>query len=247
MSEKVAATAAAAKIKEKTAIKGDSYEDLLHSAIGQLVTPFGDTAERTGTLAGAAGNKRGDEVVTLNVDDTPGTEARYVLEAKDRKLGLRAIFTELAEAMENRGAGAAIAVFSSQNRAPSSVPFSYRGDKAIVVLDKDEPDLSALRLATMWARWIVRRKLVEEEREVDTGAIEEQVDNATQALANYTLIKGHHTSASKSIERAGEAVSELVNEVDRPSSACAPSYAPRRQRWADQLLRLRPSRGGDPI
>ena len=67
----------------------------------------------------------------------------------------------------------------------------------------------------MWARWIVRRKLVEEEREVDTGAIEEQVDNATQALANHSLIKRHHTSASKSIERAGEAVSELVNEVNQ--------------------------------
>ena len=53
VSEKVAAAAAAGEIKEKTAIKGDSYEDLLHSAIGQLVTPFGDTAERTGTLAGA--------------------------------------------------------------------------------------------------------------------------------------------------------------------------------------------------
>ena len=215
VSEKVAAAAAAGEIMEKTAIKGDSYEDLLHSAIGQLVTPFGDTAERTGTLAGAAGNKRGDEVVTLDVDDTPGTEARYVLEAKDRKLGLQAIFSELAEAMENREAGAAIAVFSSQKRAPSSVPFSYRGDKAIVVLDKDEPDPSALRLATMWARWVVRRKLVEEEREVDTGAIEEQVDNATQALAHYSLIKRHHTTASKSIERAGEAVSELVDEVDQ--------------------------------
>ena len=215
VSEKIAATSAAGEMFEKTAIKGDSYEELLHDAVCQLVTPFGDTAERTGSVEGPGGNKKGDELVTVNPDDTPGGKACYALEAKDAKRSHPKTLEELEAAMENRVAGAAIAVFSSQAKAPSAVPFSYIGDSAIVVLDKEDPDLSALRLATMWARWVVRRKLGDEEREIDPEAIEGLVDQASKGLAHKARIKRHHTAARKSIDKAAEEVLELVGEVDQ--------------------------------
>lgn len=219
VSEKIAATEAASEMFEKSVFKGETYEELVHDALCQLVTPFGDTAERTGTIAGPGGSKKGDEVVTLNPDDTPGADARYVIEVKARGLSTPKTFEELEGAMENRDAGAGIAVFSNQDNAPSSVPFSYKGDCAIVVLDKDERDPSALRLATMWARWVVRRKLGEEEREVDTEAIEELVEQASKGLAHQARIKRYHTAARKSIDKAGEEVSALVGEVDEALEA----------------------------
>jgi hypothetical protein len=70
--------------------------------------------------------------------------------------------------MENRDAEAAIAVFSCAESAPTSVPFFANGDKAIVdVLDREELDTTPPRPATMWARWVVRRKLADDERELD--------------------------------------------------------------------------------
>ena len=66
---------------------------------------------------------------------------------------------ELDAALANRDALAAIAVFSAQDEAPTSVPFHHTGNKAIVVFDAEDGDDSALRLGYMWARWVVRREL----------------------------------------------------------------------------------------
>ena len=77
------------------------------------------------------------------------------------------------------------------------------GDKAIVVLDPDELDTTALRLATMWARWVLRRKLADDERELDVDAVAELVDEASRALSQHATIKGCHTVARKKIDEAG--------------------------------------------
>src|SRR5439155_1211995 len=72
---------------------------------------------------------------------------------------MRKTMAELDEALGNRDALAAIAVFRSQDQAPTAVPFAHFDDKAIAVLDPDDEDESALRLAYMWARWTVRKGL----------------------------------------------------------------------------------------
>ena len=71
---------------------------------------------------------------------------------------------------ENRDALAAIAVFSAPDEAPTSVPFQYTGNKAIVVFDADDGDDSALRLGYMWARWVVRRELAGRRRTTSTSS-----------------------------------------------------------------------------
>ena len=132
---------------------------MVDECVGRLAAGYGDLAECTAKESGSSASQVGDEVVTLNRDDTYGIEARFVLEVKNRPLNLRKTMAELDEAIANREALAAIAVFRSQEQAPTSVPFQYSDDKAIVVLDPDDGDDSALRLAYMWARWTVRRPL----------------------------------------------------------------------------------------
>ena len=88
------------------------------------------------------------------------------------------------------------------------------GDKAIVVLDPDELDTTALRLATMWARSVLRRKLADDERELDVDAVAELVDEASRALSQHATIKGCHAVARKKIDEAGRHVDDLVGEIE---------------------------------
>ena len=214
LSERIAVQAAEEDLIESTSAKGRRFEDVVHDAVGPMVEPYGDVAEATGDVADSSGRKCGDEVVTINEEDTRGAKAEYVLEAKTGKEGMKSILAELDEAMENRHASAAVAVFSRAKNSPAHVPFFSNGDKAIVVFDRDDADLGALRLATMWARWTVRRKLAEEGGEIDVEEINRLIDQAARALSQHSTVKGCHTSAKRKIDEAGRHVDALVEEVD---------------------------------
>ena len=205
---------ATADAYEHTTAKGFHYEDIVDECVGVLAAGYGDLAVCTGTESGSCASKVGDEVVTLNRDDTHGVEARFTLEVKNRPLNMRKTMAELDQAIANRDALAAIAVFRSQEQAPTSVPFQYNDDKAIAVFDPDDGDSSALRLAYMWARWTVRRRLATgEQAGVDLERISGLLDDASRALERHTSIKRFHTQARKSIDQAGEQVRDLVDEV----------------------------------
>src|SRR5439155_2812734 len=132
----------------------------------------------------------------------------------NRALNMRKTMAELDEALCNRDALAAIAVFRSQDQAPTSVPFQHYDDKAIVVFDPDDEDDAALRLAYMWARWTVRKGLTaSEEAEVDLERVYCLLGDAARALERHTAIKRFHTQARKSIDQAADQVRDLVDEV----------------------------------
>ena len=202
---------------EQTTGKGFDYEDLVDECIGELATAYGDLHESTGKERGSTASQVGDSVVTLNREDVHGCDARFTLEMKNRKLSMRQTRAELEEALANRDALCAIAVFRSQEQAPTAVPFQYFDDKAIVVLDPDDEDTSALRLAYMWARWTVRRQLVvasEEKTEaIDLERVGCLLDDATRAVERHVQVKRFHTQAKKSIDQASEHVSSMVSEV----------------------------------
>lgn len=201
-------------VYEQTTGKGFDYEDLVDECVSTLAANYGDLAEVTANASGSNASRVGDEVVTLNRDDTHGAEARFTLEVKNRPLNLRKTMAELDEALCNREALAAIAVFRSQDQAPTAVPFQHFDDKAIVVLDPDDGDESALRLAYMWARWMVRRGLATGEQEgLDLERVHCLLDDAARALERHTAIKRFHTQAKKSIDQAAEQVRDLVGEV----------------------------------
>ena len=202
------------EVYEHTTGKGFDYEDVVDECVSTLAAGYGDLAECTATQSGSTASHVGDEVVTLNREDTYGVEARFTLEVKNRPLNLRKTFAELDEALANRDALAAVAVFRSQEQAPTSVPFQHFDDKAIVVLDPDDADDSALRLAYMWARWTVRKQLACGEQEgIDLERVGCLLDDAARALERHTAIKRFHTQARKSIDQAADQVRDLVGEV----------------------------------
>jgi len=214
LSERIAVREAVAPVIAITTAKGFTFEDAVHDAVSRIAAAHGDLAEQTGKVSGSAGTQKGDEVVTLATEDTLGAEACFVLEAKSRRLGLRATHAELDAALENREALAAVAVFSSQDEAPTAVPFSYSGDKAIVVHDAEDGDDAALRLAYMWARWVVRRELTGHAADdVDVERVGARLDDARRAVERVSAVKRAHTNAKKHIDQAGEQVALMAGEV----------------------------------
>jgi hypothetical protein len=214
LNDAVAGQAAAAEVFELTSHKGFQFEVLLHGMVERVAVGHGDLAVQTGGEAGVCGTKKGDEVVTLNPDDTRGAHAAYVFEVKDRKVSLRKILEEVDAAMANREASAGIAVFSSQDRAPTTVPFTPYGRKAVLVLDKADPDPYAVRLACMWGRWIVSRELAATGVDgADLGRIAGQLDTARHALTRVTSIRRAHTAARTSIGHASSELDALTEDL----------------------------------
>lgn len=226
LSERIAVNDAVAPVLELTTGKGFRFEDVLDACVSRIAAQHGDVAEHVGTESGLCGTQKGDEVVTLNVDDANGYEARFALEAKSRKLTMRATLKELDDAIENRDALAAIAVFTTQEQAPTSVPFHYSGNKAIAVLDKEGTDDSALRLAYMWARWVVRRELCGTPvDELDIERVCALIDDASRGIERCTTIRKYHTQARKGIDQAGSELDAMVDEVRQSLDAIAEELA----------------------
>jgi hypothetical protein len=214
VSERMGIAAAVAEEHERTTAKGFDFEVTVDECVARIAAGHGDAHEHMGTETGAGGTKVGDEVVTLNRDDTRGQTGRFTFEVKKRKLSMRKIQDELDEAMRNRASLAAIAVFDTQANAPTPVPFHYVDDKAIVVLDDTGTDDSALRLAYMWARWTVRRKLTAETCDtIDHERVRSLIDQARRSIDRVTQIRGCHSKAAKAINEAAGETSVLAEEV----------------------------------
>jgi hypothetical protein len=198
---------------EHTAAKGFSFEDLLEEMLTDIASSFEDVAARVGGTPGGRGRK-GDFVVTLNSADTNGEAASYVLEAKDSPKKLPEILKELDEAMANRGAVAAIAVFARAEQSPTKLPFQSFDNKAVVVLDKEAPDALALRLACCWARWIARRNLAKGGEDIDLGRVAGLIEAARQGLATSSKIRTALNGSKTQIDRALGHVESLVVDVE---------------------------------
>jgi hypothetical protein len=179
----VQATKVRAQAAELTAVKGFDYEDMLHRGLAAIAAVHGDLAEQVGRTSGLSGTQNGDHLVTVNGEDTCGEEARFVIECKDRRLSMAKTMEELDKAMDNHGAQAAIAVFSRAEHAPNPLPFSWSGNRAVLVYDKEDPDGNALQLSYAWARWVCRRDLTADGAAIDAGRVEAAFTRAKQALA----------------------------------------------------------------
>ena len=100
------------------------------------------------------------------------------------------------------------------------MPFHYTANKAIVVFDADGSDDSALRLAYMWARWVIRRELsAAGADDVDLERVGALIKDARRAIERATAIKRYHTNAKKKIDQAAGQVMDLVVEVEEALDA----------------------------
>ncbi|MGD0274181.1 MAG: hypothetical protein ABSB96_10695 [Gaiellaceae bacterium] len=205
---------AVAEEREQTAVKGFDFEDILIAELTPIVTAHQDVPEHLANDIGSEGTKVGDVVVTVNPPETPGRVVRYVLEAKDKSMTLKRALDELEAAMRNRNAEAGVMVFASQSVCPTNEPFQPFDRKALVVLDKGNLDVGALRLACLWARWTARREVWGESETIDAARVQTLIDSARLALKTATAIKGDHTKAKTAIDHATHHLDDLVGDLN---------------------------------
>ena len=108
-----------------------------------------------------------------------------------------------------------------------SLPFWYSGSRAILIFDKDEPDLRGRQLANEWGRWLTRRSLVPDiDDSVDVVEFEAAIARACQTLTKHQTIKGCHSAIKNKADEAGLHVAALVDEVDPAMTTLEDSSVP---------------------
>ena len=230
LSDKVAAESASrtavTAAMERSAVKGEDYEQKVVQVVTGIAAGRGDVAEGTGRTTGSTGGLVGDIIVAVDPATIRVARGIYVLECKDRKLSVRAILDELHEAAANRDAQAAIAVFSLPEHCPVDDPFTIFDNRAIVLYDKNAPDASVLRLACMWARWVVQREAQAGDGQIDVDDIRALLEDGRRILGRRANVRRAHSSAAKKIQEAAEQVdemhdgfSEVIEKIEQVLSA----------------------------
>lgn len=209
-----AASHASAEVLELSAVKGRRFEETVFEAVSEFVAFYQDEPEAVGAKGGSDGNQIGDIVVSLNAHDATSGDARYVVEVKDKKLGLRQALDELDRAIANRGAKAGVIVFANQEKAPTTAPCRAYGNKVVVVLDKQVMDTQPLRLALMNARLIVQRESREHSDDLDFEGAMTLVQEGQRALDCHANIKRCHSAARNQIESAVTHTGDLVERIE---------------------------------
>jgi hypothetical protein len=212
--EQLQVTDAKAEVFGLTAVKGFTFEQIVLAQLGPIVTPHEDVPAHVGDVIGSDGSKVGDIVVSINPAETPGRAGCYVVEAKDKAMTLKKALDELDAAMRNRNAEAGLMVFASQAACPVKEPFQWFDHKALVVLDKEELNTCALRLACLWARWTARREDADGSETIDTARVQALINAARLSLKTTTAIKGDHTKARTAIDQASGHLLGLVNDLN---------------------------------
>ena len=197
-----AADDAAAEVFGLTTLKGIVYEDVVHLAFSEACAPHADVIEDVSRTRGASGSLVGDLVVHLNSEENAGTPSTAVIEAKTKRMGQRKILAELDAAMANREAAAAIAVFSSREIAPVPSVFVPFGDKAIMVLDDDMPNMELVEVAMAWARFVARRASAPDVDAFDHERFTAALGKAIRAVERASTIRRCHTTIRRSADRA---------------------------------------------
>lgn len=200
------------EMAEKTTAKGFSYEDLVEGAVERIAAVHGDRCVNVGRDMGVAGSDKGDLLVTLSPDDCAGQELRFVLECKDQSLSKPRVRAELEDAIDNGRAAAGVLVFASEDASPFHLPFSYSGNQAVVVYDRQHPDEQVLQVAYAWARWMTRRAQSADDA-LDAEAFLAALRDAEAGLAKKTQVLTGLTQATNGIEMARKAVEALADQV----------------------------------
>ncbi len=207
---------AVSEAEEKSTAKGFVFQDLVLEKINDIAKILDDNVIDVGNMRGKILNsKAGDILSKLNLRFTSGNKLKIILEAKDQSKTLPSILKELEEAMLNRDAQVAIAVFSSQINSPrESGNFRvYPGGKIICVLDKDTQDSTALEVAYKYSRIEALSEIKITDRKINTTKLESSLSQIRSKLNSVSTIKSSLSSIGSGIEKTKDSLEELRLEI----------------------------------
>ncbi|HEX7950688.1 MAG TPA: hypothetical protein VF494_10095 [Candidatus Limnocylindrales bacterium] len=209
-----AAAAARGAERARSAAKGADFEDLVEGMLADVAHGAGDLLDRTASEAGALlKSKKGDFVLTIDARVARGADLRVVIEAKDRPMSMRAIREELREAKENRGAVAAVVVFTPVHAPTGVAPFTLVGDDVYCVIDPEAPEPATLEAAVRLARLLALASLVDREVEVDAAAIGTALNAIREQLDVVRSLKAQLTSISTATKAVWSGLDQMRSNI----------------------------------
>jgi hypothetical protein len=191
---------------EKGTQKGVAFEMIVAGSLSDAAAATGDSVTATGTDAGAIPNSKVGDLVA-NVTSPSGGTTAVVFECKDRKLSAKKIREELNTAIENRQAQAGVMVFASEDQTPYGAPLIRIGSGLYsVVLDKNQIDDLALKVAYQMARADAMATTVDSSAEVNLRMVAERLGEARAKLNEVTRVKQGIGKARAGLDQAETAV-----------------------------------------
>jgi len=189
---------------DNSSAKGTNFNILMDGILQNISAVNGDSALYTNDMPSETGSKEGDEVITISPDQTGGVEVNVVWEFKAEKgISQASALKEISSAMINRHAVAGVFVVAREQKNSHWASHSFHsGNRLILVLDKDEPDLLLIQFGYIWSRWVAFRSLESNRKGIDLDHINHLIAEANSHLKDFAQIKSAHTGIQKSLEDA---------------------------------------------
>jgi hypothetical protein len=184
--------------------KGTNFNIIMDGILQEIAAVNGDSALYTNEMPSETGSKEGDEVITISPDQTGGVEVNVVWEFKAEKgLSQAAVLKEISSAMQNRHAVAGVFVVDREPKNAHWASHSFHsGNRLILVVDKDKPDLNLIQFGYIWSRWVAFRSLEAKSTGIDLARIDHLISEAISALKDFAQVKSAHTGIQKSLDDA---------------------------------------------
>lgn len=201
--------------------KGKNFNEVMSPIVQAIANNSSDLSEFVDAVASETGGRVGDEVVTINPDMTRGEDLKFVFEFKTaEKVTQASSLRELSEAMRNRGAKAGVFVVNKTNKTEKWNDYSFHsGNRMIIVVDKDKPDIGLIRFAYIHSRWLVTRDLLSDASILDSAKMQYLIEKAQDDAKYISQIRksltGIATSQSEAVTRVNELESRLVTTLDQ--------------------------------
>lgn len=200
--------------------KGKNFNEVMSPIVQAIATNHSDLSEFVDAVASETGGRVGDEVVTVNPDMTRGEDLKFVFEYKTAdKVTQAGSLRELSDAMKNRGAKAGVFVVNKTAKTEKWNEYSFHsGNRMIIVVDKEKPDLGLIRFAYLHTRWLVTRELLSDAAILDSAKMQYLIEKAKDDLKYISQIRksltGITTSHTEACERVDEFELRLSSTLD---------------------------------
>jgi hypothetical protein len=203
------------KAEEKSNKKGADFNKTMHGIVAGIGSASDHEVEYTNDVLSSRGSKVGDSVVTLPSHVTGLDPLKIVWEYKaERKLTLNGILKELDEALRNRDAGAGVFVLAKEQEYESwPIEQVFSGNRMVIIVDKNDPDIYLVRYAALWAKIMVVKDLTTSTNSADVGKIAHLLDQAEITLKDFRNVTSAHNKIATGLSDAQRWAKEIENKL----------------------------------
>jgi hypothetical protein len=206
------------KLREDTTLSGFDYEEELWAQLQALARIHGDDIERTGETTGVGRSKKGDFVVEVD-----GKGPRFVIEAKDTKMSLPEIKSELEESIPNRDAVFGVLLAKKRDQLADKVGWfnEYEGNQLVAAVTDGEDDRlfdPLVRFVYSYARTRALAKYSNVTADINFSAVRGEIEGLNDDLGAVTQIKKRCTEIeglSDKIRQDADNLRERISERSR--------------------------------